>query len=308
MKQQLVSIALCTYNGSKHLYQQMDSLVNQNYANIQIVVVDDCSKDGTWDILIGFKDKYSFVDIYKNEVNLGYIKNFERAISLCKGDFICLSDQDDIWDKHKIEIMVSSFNKDSALIYHNSELIDEDGNLLPHSLSKRIGFTEGNNKHYNLLLNNCIAGHAIMFRKSLLNYIFPFQQNIPHDHWIAYTAAKIGSIQYLLQSLVKYRQHQKSVTTTTHFNNVISKKQRKQNIAEERIRNLNALRNCRNNSQKDIILIDKLVKSLSSLLSNHHFSISLFLLYLKNRKKLFGLYHKSFFSSVIMIFKERKIK
>src|SRR5215468_9284257 len=91
----LVSIALCTYNGEKFLQKQLDSLLEQTYPNIEIIAVDDASTDNTWRILMNSAKRYSNkLKLYKNEKNLGYSLNFERAIKLCRGDFIALSDQD----------------------------------------------------------------------------------------------------------------------------------------------------------------------------------------------------------------------
>src|ERR1700743_1857825 len=103
----LVSIALCTYNGAAYIEEQLDTLVNQSYPNCEIIVVDDCSKDNTVKILSEYADKYPQVRIHINEKNLGYTRNFEKAIRLCKGEYIALCDQDDIWDPQKIEMQVN---------------------------------------------------------------------------------------------------------------------------------------------------------------------------------------------------------
>ena len=103
----LVSIALCIYNGERFLKEQLETLVNQTYKNIEIVAVDDCSTDSSVLILETYKAKYPFINIHRNARNLGYVKNFEKAISLCKGDFIALSDQDDIWDPDKIKLQAA---------------------------------------------------------------------------------------------------------------------------------------------------------------------------------------------------------
>src|SRR5688500_10348209 len=93
----LVSIALCVYNGEKFLREQLDSLVNQSYPNIEIIASDDRSTDASLLILQEYADRYPYFKFGQNEQNLGYVKNFEKVISLCSGDLIALSDQDDIW-------------------------------------------------------------------------------------------------------------------------------------------------------------------------------------------------------------------
>src|SRR5258708_3925751 len=106
MTAELVSIALCTYNGEAYLKEQLDSLIDQTYPNCEIIIVDDCSKDGTVDILKQYANEYTQIKLYINTENLGYTKNFEKAIVLCNGEYIALCDQDDIWDKNKISIMI----------------------------------------------------------------------------------------------------------------------------------------------------------------------------------------------------------
>src|ERR1700741_1533394 len=118
----LVSIALCTYNGARFLSQQLDTLVNQSYEPIEIIAVDDCSTDETFDILTEYAGRYPSFKIYRNEVNLGFTENFEKAVKLCSGDLIALCDQDDLWDTKKIRLQVNAING-HVLIYHDSEFI-----------------------------------------------------------------------------------------------------------------------------------------------------------------------------------------
>jgi glycosyltransferase involved in cell wall biosynthesis len=93
--QPLVSIAMTTYNGEKFLIKQLDSLVNQTYHNIEIIIVDDCSSDKTLNILNQYSKENSNIQILANEKNIGLHNNFEKALKHCKGDYIALCDQDD---------------------------------------------------------------------------------------------------------------------------------------------------------------------------------------------------------------------
>lgn len=206
----LVSIALCTYNGEKYLIEQLDSLVHQTHRNLEIIVVDDCSIDSTVNILEEYSHKYSFIKVYQNEINLGYIKNFEKALSLCAGDYIALCDQDDIWNLEKVTLQVNAIG-DSLLIYHDSEFIGNDGLPMDKKMSDVINMYQGNScKPF--LFFNAVSGHACLLKKELLKYSLPFPNGVFHDRWLAYTATNVGSIKYLDQALVKYRQHENSDT------------------------------------------------------------------------------------------------
>ena len=97
----LVSIALAAYNGQKYIEKQLISLINQDYKNIEIVISDDCSTDGTWDILESYAKKDSRIRLLPRDFNRGYVNNFIRVFGECRGEFISPSDQDDIWYPEK---------------------------------------------------------------------------------------------------------------------------------------------------------------------------------------------------------------
>ena|SRR2546421_3140447 len=91
-------VAMCTYNGARHVREQLESFAAQTRLPAdELVICDDCSTDQTINILPDFGAGASFpVHIQVNKFNLGSTKNFEQAISFCHGDLIALSDQDDV--------------------------------------------------------------------------------------------------------------------------------------------------------------------------------------------------------------------
>lgn len=85
----MISVALCTFNGEKFIAQQLQSIVNQTIMPDEIIVCDDCSKDRTVNIIREtLKDYNGHWQFVCNQENLGYKKNFEKAIGLCQGDII----------------------------------------------------------------------------------------------------------------------------------------------------------------------------------------------------------------------------
>jgi len=210
MASELVSIALCTYNGAAYLKEQLDTLVNQSYPNCEIVVVDDCSKDNTVKILQEYAGKYPHISVHSNTENLGYTRNFEKAMRLCKGEYIALCDQDDIWDLKKIEIQLSGI-KDSALIYHDSEFIHQDGTAMNKKMSDIMNLYKGDRPEV-FLFFNCVSGHAILMKRELLDIALPLKEGFFHDAWLAYVATNVGKIDFIPQCLVQYRQHDNSET------------------------------------------------------------------------------------------------
>ncbi|WP_158828764.1 glycosyltransferase family 2 protein [Mucilaginibacter lacusdianchii] len=220
----LVSIALCTYNGAKYLKQQIDTLLNQTYTNIEIVITDDQSSDDTLSILEQYAAADSRIIIHKNEKNLGYAKNFEKAIHLCKGKYIALSDQDDIWALNKIELLVNAIGN-ALLIYHDSEFVDNEEQSLG-KMSDVLNMYSGNDP-LALVFDNCVSGHSCMFKAELLPQLGPFNPKLFHDWWIAFVAANKGSIVYLNEVLVKYRRHHEAITTILTANMKVAKVKQK---------------------------------------------------------------------------------
>lgn len=206
----LISIAVCTYNGDKYLRQQLDSIVNQTYPNLEIIIVDDVSSDKTMEILQEYDCMYTMLRVIRNELNLGYAKNFEKAIGLCNGEYIALSDQDDIWAHNKIQLLKDNI-EDKVMIYHDSEFIDQTGQSMNKYVSNVFNMYEGNSS-LPFLFDNCVSGHAVMFKKSLCKNIFPFPEKLYHDWWMAFIAAENGGIKYYDRALVHYRQHANSNT------------------------------------------------------------------------------------------------
>ncbi len=221
MNDQLVSIPVFVYNGEKFLRKQLDSLLNQTYKNIEIIICDDCSKDNSLAIIKEYEN-LSNVKYYTNEKNLGITKNVEKGFSLCTGDYIATCDHDDIWAENKVEVLLDNIG-DNTLIYSNSVMMDEEDNLLPTnpSIQKLSGRC-----HKSLILQNFVSGHTLMFKKEIMQHILPFPKNYIHpDWWIAYVAACAGEIRHIDQTLVYYRQHATQITKAkkTKFIEPISK-------------------------------------------------------------------------------------
>lgn len=218
--QPFVSIALCTYNGSKFLPEQIESVLNQEYTNFELVIVDDDSKDNTCDIISSYLND-SRIRFYKNEKNLGYAANFGKALSLCSGELIALSDQDDIWLPKKIKFMVSLIGATSGL-YHNSVFMTETGKLTDVKLTDKVHFVSGKNPE-SLLLYNYVGGHTLMIKREVLKYALPIPKGIYHDWWIAFVCMNLDGLDYIEKPLVYYRLHDSNQTVLAERNRKIYK-------------------------------------------------------------------------------------
>lgn len=206
-----ISIALCTYNGSKYLVEQLESLKNQTLKADEIVVCDDGSTDNTIQILKQYEAILK-IKLFINNSSLGVTKNFEKAISLCSGDIIFLCDQDDIWESNKIEKMSAAFvDKNIGLVLCNGTVIDEKNKQIKnYTLWNSFGI-DGINKYnfnFEILINKLIfTGIASAFRADLRKYILPISKYAFHDEWIGLICSYKSKVFFLEDKLVRYRIH-----------------------------------------------------------------------------------------------------
>jgi len=227
---------LCTYNGAKFLAEQLDSLLAQTLRPDEIVVVDDISSDETMAILKRYASGDSRFKIHVNRTSLGVIRNFEKAISLCTGDFIALSDQDDVWDPGKIEKLHSVLQKkksEPAMAFCDLTVVDKNLNTLAESFYRLNRFEVGKTRNEilgQLMVQNFVPGCSAMITKKLQEVSLPFPKVLAHhDHWLALIAAANSNLHRIDVQLVKYRQHGKNATGATRheplklISNAISK-------------------------------------------------------------------------------------
>lgn len=207
----MISVGLCTYNGSKYIREQLHSIMSQTVPPDEIVICDDLSKDDTVNIaneVLATGEIPYRVSI--NEKNLGYRKNFEHVISLCKGDIIFLSDQDDVWHKDKIEKVAACFDDpDVVMVHHDDRLVDENLDTLLASYWRGMKFPLDRFRKCDLrplFLRNYVQGSACAFRKRVFEAATPFPECAVHDEWLALIAMHMGKIISIDSPLMDYRQ------------------------------------------------------------------------------------------------------
>ncbi|GAC1528612.1 MAG: hypothetical protein NVS3B15_06480 [Sediminibacterium sp.] len=201
----LVSVVMATYNGERYIGEQLDSILQQTYPNLEVVIVDDGSTDGSAALLQAYAQKYPNIKLYVNETNLGYVRNFEKGLLLATGDFISPSDHDDIWDSNKTSILMEKMG-DNAIVFCDSELVDRDGHKMGRKLSdiKRFACFDD---CLNFTIGNSAPGHAMIIRKETVLAAVPLPAMIPHDYWLSFVATFHSRLVYTDQVLVQYRQH-----------------------------------------------------------------------------------------------------
>ncbi|MBU1659127.1 glycosyltransferase family 2 protein [bacterium] len=248
-KPPLVSIALAAYNGEKYLKEQLESIYGQSYSNLEVIVFDDCSSDNTVNILEEYRQTKG-LKYFVNDTNLGYVKNFEKAIGSCQGEYIALADQDDIWLENKIETLLKNIG-DNLLIHSDTSLMDASGNITKLRWKNEI---QSHKTFDDFLFSNVVTGCSVLMKKELLKRALPFAEGLAyHDWYLALCAARESKICYLNLPLTLYRQHDTQdtgVLTRGRFkalfgnkiNRFMGKEIDRLKAAKKHLQNLEALR------------------------------------------------------------------
>jgi len=205
-----VSIVLCTYNGAKYLREQLDSLIAQTYPIAEIIAQDDGSIDETLDILQEYAEKYPILKIYHNtDHSAGLSSNFFSAMRKTSGEFIAISDQDDIWEPRKIQLQVEAIG-DALLCTCKTKPFSTDG--LPVQYDDRTP-----NYHLVHLLFASIPGHTMLLRRELLDKVPPIPADCfgtAYDVVLASVAGSFVPISLVDSVLVHQRRTETAATYT----------------------------------------------------------------------------------------------
>lgn len=199
------SIAMATYNGADYIKQQLQSFAEQTLLPDELIVTDDGSTDATVDIIKDFARTVPFnVRVERNHENLGYAQNFSKAISLCSGDVIFLSDQDDVWLPEKLARILHEFSvrPEIQILINDAKIVDGELNgtgLTKFQQIQALGLSSSNNN----------TGCCSAFRGDFRNILLPIPEFfVGHDHWL-HLIADLLEVRFALpEPLQLYRRHE----------------------------------------------------------------------------------------------------
>lgn len=220
-----ISVIMACYNGKEYLGKQLDSIRKQTRRADECILVDDCSVDGTDSAAEEYLEKYKCPGwrIIKNSRNLGYIKTFEKAMSLATGDIVFLSDQDDIWSRKKIERMERVMEKYPEILSLSTGFRGIDENGAP--ISVRSPFLTENHglillkkmrknglyhmKYEDVVQRNIAMGCTMAVRRELIGLYLesPATEAIPHDWKLNFLAGVQNGLYFWNRELIRYRIH-----------------------------------------------------------------------------------------------------
>ncbi|MFI8481164.1 glycosyltransferase family 2 protein [Pseudomonas sp. NPDC078700] len=209
-----VSVCIATYNGAPFLEEQLVSIASQLRADDEIIISDDGSQDDTLKICELVKNTFPKISTsILSGPQLGVSKNFENAILASTGDYIFLSDQDDVWLPDKLHTFLEALSH-ADLVLSNAYIVDSQLNINHNAVIfqnvAELGFFK------NIIRNNYV-GCCLAFRRNILHNALPFPSRIPmHDWWLGLIARSFNyNTFYIDKPLMLYRRHGANVSATS---------------------------------------------------------------------------------------------
>lgn len=205
----MISVVLAAYKGEKYIAEQVMSILPQLSENDELVISDDFPQGETFGAVESIIRNDSRVR-YIHGKGQGVIKNFENAINNAKGDFIFLSDQDDVWLDGKVRAVMAEFGKGADVVMHNADIVDGE---LKKTGETAFGVNGAGTGIVKNIIKNTYQGSCMAYRAELNKYILPFPENLPmHDQWIGLMGEKHGKVSLINESYLLYRRHGENVS------------------------------------------------------------------------------------------------
>jgi len=217
MESEKVAILLTTYNSSRFLEVQLDSILAQTDPNWHLYIRDDGSPDQTVELIEAYAAKHENITFLKDDhPNMGAMASFMHLLSEVESRYYMFCDHDDYWLENKIELSkqallrLEKLHPETPVVVHTDLIVvDKDLKVKHNSFWKysRIDPRLLSNKAY-MQVFNCVTGCPMIFNQQAKKVSFPYPENAPmHDWWVALRVIQTGIIQHLDTPTILYRQH-----------------------------------------------------------------------------------------------------
>lgn len=204
----LVSIIMPAYNAGRTISESIDSVLSQSYQDWELLVVDDCSKDNTLDVIQKYADGDNRITIIKNEKNLGVAASRNKAIAMARGEWVAFLDADDLWcgDKLEKQILFANQHSDAVLIYTAAHYMNADGIMYKYVMPVELKFGFKQLLHRNILICS-----SVLLRKDIAQQV-PMKDGCLHEDYLEWLEiTKPGYFAYgINEPLVIYRLQEES--------------------------------------------------------------------------------------------------
>jgi len=226
----LVSVVVPCYNHEKYVKETIESIINQTYKNIELIVIDDGSKDNSSKILEGLSKKYGFY--YEHQKNMGLSATLNKLIMMAQGKYIALIASDDICTLNKVEILVNAMeelNNDYVLVCGNAQFIDDKGELFLqnnhydfmnyYTLDRKdFDITNDFGTYVSILKNNYIPVLSTLIKRNALIEVGLYEESICLEDWNMWLKlSKKYKMKYIDQIVGYYRWHDSNATKTMNI-------------------------------------------------------------------------------------------
>ncbi|RTY83277.1 glycosyltransferase [Flavobacterium sp. ZB4P23] len=211
MKINLISIVLPVYNGEKYLASSIESCLNQTYQNIELIIVNDCSTDGTSGIINRFAEKDKRVRIINNTINIKLPASLNVGHVVAKGDFITWTSDDNYYEANAIEELLKSLlEKQVDIVYSDVLLIDYEA----------IKVREVNFLNFENIIFGNFVGSCFLYKKEVFERNNGYNEELflieDYDFWLR--AIIHSKYSHLNKTLYNYRKHENSLTNQIYIN------------------------------------------------------------------------------------------
>ena len=227
----MVKILMATYNGEKYLSGQIDSLLAQTVTDFSILIADDGSSDGTWDIISHYISKFpDKISAFRKRENSGGSKyNFLDLMAgdhadlikanQIKSNYYMLCDQDDIWQPDKIEKTLAKMKEletksgiDLPILIHTDlQVVDPDLKVISPSYKRAMNSNFNRTALHQVIIQNILTGCTAMYNQPLARLLIRKPKYcIMHDWWLLLVAAAFGKVSHINDATILYRQHDKN--------------------------------------------------------------------------------------------------
>ena len=223
-----IDVLLATYNGARYLRPQIESVLNQKEVSFRVLVRDDGSVDETPAVIEHYKRlRPERIVHLGGSDNLGVIGNFAHLLGEATAPYVALCDQDDIWEPHKLRILLETMHDleerhgiDTPLLVHcDLRVVDEALRERHSSYWRFAGVYPSRSSLPRLLLKNTIAGCASLANKALVRLALPVPRAaLMHDYWLALVACAAGHVGAVEEPLMLYRQHERNTIGARPYN------------------------------------------------------------------------------------------
>lgn len=208
------SVAMAVYNGEKFIREQIDSIINMLGNKDELIISYDESIDSTLVIIKEYEKKDSRIKVVYDDGH-SVESNFNNAVNHCSGEYIFLSDQDDVWINDKINVLIKYFENNEECV-----VVISDGYIVDEKLNIEGSVFEVYNTSSNPLRNfvkGSYLGCQMAFRSCIKSKVWPVKVSppLPHDLWLGVCGARYGKIGLVKEKLIMHRLHDCNYSNTS---------------------------------------------------------------------------------------------